>query len=55
MVRGGPILNGHCKTGRVGPATDLWKFFEAVKAGAMIHVAEATTQGRSVTVKAFEV
>jgi len=35
LVSGGPMLNGYFRGERVGSGTHLWKFSEAVKAGAM--------------------
>jgi len=35
LVSGGPMLNGQFRGERVGSGTHLWKFSEAVKAGAM--------------------
>jgi len=35
IVTGGPMLNGYFRGERVGSGTHLWKFSEAVKAGAM--------------------
>ena len=35
VVTGGPMLNGHFRGERVGSGTHLWRFSEAVKAGAM--------------------
>jgi dihydroxy-acid dehydratase len=35
VVSGGPMLNGYFAGERVGSGTHLWKFSEAVKAGAM--------------------
>src|SRR3546814_4350126 len=34
-VSGGPMLNGHYKSEKIGSGTHVWKFSEAVRAGQM--------------------
>src|SRR3979411_3042942 len=45
MVSGGPMLNGKFRGRDIGSGTDVWKFSEAVRSGAMSECAFAEAEG----------
>src|SRR6267143_426195 len=45
MVSGGPMLNGKFRGQDIGSGTDVWKFSEAVRSGAMSECAFAEAEG----------